>query len=73
MEYLPIYMFTVASSTLLGYLSMIYCKRKSYCKLCKISRKIKKEHKEIQKYANLRRSKRLEEKRIMNKKTMYKY
>jgi hypothetical protein len=63
MEYLSFQIFAVASTTLASYLTIIYCKRRSYCKLCKISRKIKEEHKEIQKYANLRRSKRLEEKR----------
>ena len=63
MESLPFQVFTFASSMLASYLTVIYCKRRDHCKLCKISTKIKEEYNEIKTYNNLRRSKRLEEKR----------
>ena len=46
---------------LLGYISSIYCCRKHRCELCHVSEEIKEEFKE------LRRSKRLQEKLLLNK------
>ena len=65
MESLPLQVFTFSTTALLSYLTIIYCSRYSprkKCKLCTISKEIKKEYNEIQKYTNLRRSKRLAEK-----------